>query len=110
MRSRPGQKRCGRFVLERHFGYFYPSHDMVNSLSVYQRTNVRGTLISKAFVESTVNYVVAKRFTKRQQMPWSPEEVHLLFHMRTQVLNGELEQMFRDWYPCFRVEVIQNSK
>jgi hypothetical protein len=29
-------------------------------------------------VESTVNYVVAKRFTKRQQMQWSPKAAHLL--------------------------------
>jgi len=64
----------------------------------------QGDRISTAFVESTVNYVVAKRFTKRQQMQWSPEGAHLLLQMRTRVLNGELEQMFRDWHPGFRVE------
>lgn len=46
--------------------------------------------------------VVAKRFTKRQQMQWSPEGAHLLLQMRTRVLNGELEQIFRDWHPGFR--------
>ncbi|NOR26414.1 MAG: ISKra4 family transposase, partial [Desulforhopalus sp.] len=46
---------------------------------------------------------VAKRFTKRQQMQWSPKGAHLLLQMRTRVLNGELEQMFRDWHPGFRV-------
>jgi hypothetical protein len=51
-----------------------------------------------------VNYVVAKRFTKRQQMQWSPKGAHLLLQMqmRTRVLNGELEQTFRDWHPGFR--------
>jgi hypothetical protein len=32
----------------------------------------QGDRISTGFVESAVNYVVAKRFTKRQQMQWSP--------------------------------------
>lgn len=32
----------------------------------------QGDRISTAFVKSTVNYVVAKRFTKRQQMQWRP--------------------------------------
>ena len=30
------------------------------------------------------------------------EGTHLLLQMRTRVLNGELEQMFRDWHPGFR--------
>ena len=58
--------------------------------------------ISSGFVESAVNYVVAKRFTKRQQMQWSPKGAHLLLQMRTRVLNGELEQTFRNWHPGFR--------
>lgn len=33
----------------------------------------QGDRISTGFVESAVNYVVAKRFTKRQQMQWSPK-------------------------------------
>lgn len=62
----------------------------------------QGDRISTGFVESAVNYVVAKRFTKRQQMQWSPKGAHLLLQMRVRVLNGELEQMFRDWHPGFR--------
>ena len=62
----------------------------------------QGDRISTGFVESAVNYVVAKRFTKRQQMQWSPKGAHLLLQMRTRVLNGELEQIFRNWYPGFR--------
>jgi hypothetical protein len=62
----------------------------------------QGDRISSGFVESAVNYVVAKRFTKRQQMQWSPKGAHLLLQMRTRVLNGELEQTFRNWHPGFR--------
>jgi hypothetical protein len=62
----------------------------------------QGDRISTGFVESAVNYVVAKRFTKRQQMQWSPRGAHLLLQMRTKVLNGELEQTFREWHPGFR--------
>jgi len=62
----------------------------------------QGDRISTGFVESAVNYVVAKRFTKRQQMQWSPKDTHLLLQMRTRALNGELEQTFRNWHPGFR--------
>ncbi len=62
----------------------------------------QGDRISSGFVESAVNYVVAKRFTKRQQMQWSPKGAHLLLQMRTRVLNGDLEQTFRQWYPNFQ--------
>jgi len=62
----------------------------------------QGDRISSGFVESAVNYVVAKRFTKRQQMQWSPKGAHLLLQMRTRVLNGELEKMFQKWHPGFR--------
>ena len=64
----------------------------------------RGERISTGFVESAVNYVVAKRFSKRQQMQWSPKGDHLLLQMRTQVLNGELEQTFPEWHPGCRAE------
>ena len=70
----------------------------------------QGDRISTGFVESAVNYVVAKRFTKRQQMQWSPQGSHLLLQMRTQVLNGELEQTFREWYPGFRPAGMENLK
>jgi len=62
----------------------------------------QGERISSGFVESAVNYVVAKRFTKRQQMQWNLKGAHLLLQMRTQVLNGDLEQTFRKWHPGFR--------
>src|SRR5215813_13881639 len=62
----------------------------------------QGDTISTAFVESTINQVVSKRFTKRQQMQWSQKGAHLLLQTRTKVLDGDLEGVFRGWYPQFR--------
>jgi hypothetical protein len=58
--------------------------------------------ISTAFVESTINQVVSRRFVKRQSMQWTLRAAHLLLQTRTKVLNGELEEVFRGWYPKFR--------
>ncbi|WP_372365329.1 hypothetical protein [Candidatus Uabimicrobium sp. HlEnr_7] len=49
-----------------------------------------GYPISTTFVESTVNSFLAKRFSKKQQMQWSEEGVHLLIQIRSKTLNGEL--------------------
>ena len=62
----------------------------------------QGETISTAFVESTVNQVVSKRMVKKQQMQWSERGAHLLLQVRTRVLDDELEDVFRDWYPGFR--------
>jgi hypothetical protein len=61
-----------------------------------------GDTISTAFVESTINHVVSKRFVKRQQMQWSQKGAPLLFQTRPKVLDGDLEEVFRGWYPQFR--------
>jgi len=61
-----------------------------------------GERISTGFVESTVNYVVSKRMVKKQQMRWSQRGAHLLLQIRTRVLNGDWEAVFRRWYPGFR--------
>lgn len=58
-----------------------------------------GERISTGFTESAVNYVVNKRFSKKQQMQWSKVGAHLLLQTRTQVLNGDLEKTFERWYP-----------
>ncbi len=63
-----------------------------------------GERISTGFVESTINQVVSKRMVKKQQMQWTPEGAHLLLQVRTQVLNDDWEQTFRQWYPSFRPE------
>jgi hypothetical protein len=55
-------------------------------------------------VESTVNQVISKRMVKRQQMQWSQRGAHLLLQCRTRVLNEELEEIFRGWYPQLRTQ------
>jgi hypothetical protein len=63
-----------------------------------------GETISTAFVESTINQVVSTRFVKKQQMQWTLRGAHLLLQTRTKVLNNELEEVFRRWYPQFRAQ------
>ncbi len=60
--------------------------------------------ISTAFVESTVNYVVSKRFVKKQQMRWTQRGAHLLLQTRVQVLNGDLKGTFGRWFPGMKTE------
>jgi len=62
-----------------------------------------GEAITTAFVESTVNEVVAKRMVKKQQMQWSPAGAHYLLQTRTAVLNGELRGHFEEWHPDLKV-------
>ena len=64
-----------------------------------------GERIATSFVESTVNQLISKRMVKRQQMQWTERGAHLLLQTRTRVLNGELEETFRRWYPKFRPEM-----
>ena len=63
-----------------------------------------GETISTAFVESTVNSVLSKRFVKKQSMQWTKRGAHLLLQARVKTLNHELSSAFRRWYPEFRVE------
>ena len=60
--------------------------------------------ISTAFVESTVNYVVSKRFVKKQQMRWTQRGAHLLLQTRVQVLNDATVTFGRQnkWTPGSR--------
>lgn len=58
-----------------------------------------GEVITTAFVESTVNELVAKRMVKRQQMRWTQKGAHLLLQLRVKTLNQELRQSFCHWYP-----------
>ena len=58
--------------------------------------------LSTAFVESTINQVVSKRFVKRQQIQWTQKGSHMLLQTRIKILDGDLEGVFRGWYPQFR--------
>src|SRR5690242_1418142 len=63
----------------------------------------KGERISTAFVESTVNRVVSRRFAKKQQMQWSKVGAHLLLQTRTRTLDGTLRDLFARWYPAMPV-------
>jgi hypothetical protein len=58
----------------------------------------QGETISTAFVQSTINQVVSRRFVKKQQVRWTLRGAHLLLQTRTKVFNNELEDVFRGWY------------
>jgi hypothetical protein len=62
-----------------------------------------GQVISTAFIESLVNFSVAKRFAKKQSMQWTPQGAHLLLQIRTRTLNGDLASTFGRIYPDFSV-------
>jgi hypothetical protein len=72
------------------------------SIPNYGERYRQGETTSTAFVESTINQVVSRRFVKKQQMQWTLEGAHLLLQTRTRVLNNELEDVFRRWFPQFR--------
>ncbi len=63
-----------------------------------------GETISTAFVESTINEVVAKRMVKKQQMQWTHTGAHYLLQTRTAVLNDELHEHFSRWFPGFNLK------
>ena len=52
-------------------------------------------------MESAVNQVLSNRMVKKQQRRWTPKGAHLLLQVRTRVLNDELGDAFRGWYPEF---------
>lgn len=71
----------------------------INFIPNYGDRYRHGEAISTAFVESTVNQVISRRFVKKQQMRWTQRGAHLLLQTRTKVLNEELHDKFREWYP-----------
>ena len=58
--------------------------------------------ISTGFVESAVNEIVAKRMVRKQQMRWNRRTVQSFLDVRIHVLNGTLENAFRQWHQGFR--------
>ena len=61
-----------------------------------------GERISSAFAESAVNQLVSRRMVKQQQMHWTERGANLLLQVRAQVMNGDLCDTFRRWYPGMR--------
>jgi hypothetical protein len=74
------------------------------SIPNYGERYRQGETISTAYIESTINQVVSRRFVKRQQMHWALRGAPLLLQTRTKVLNNELEGVFQRWYPLFRIQ------
>jgi hypothetical protein len=73
------------------------------AIANYSKRWHNGERISTAFVESTVNRVVSRRFAKKQPMQWSKIGAHLLLQTRTKTLNGTLRDLFTQWYPGMAV-------
>ena len=46
-----------------------------------------------------MNTVINKRFTKRQQMQWTPRGAQLLLQTRTRALDEALRPLFERWHP-----------
>jgi len=89
--------------LEHHVGELLAYLERNQGALVHYAARRRnGELISTAFVESSVNEIIAKRMNKKQQMRWNRATVQPFLDVRTAVLNDKLEDAFRRRYPGFR--------
>ena len=79
-------------------------HRNAGSVVDYGERYRAGERISSGFVESAINQVIAKRFSKRQSMRWTRRSAHLTLQTRTRVLNGDLDVAFRRRWPGFRAK------
>jgi hypothetical protein len=84
------------------FGHYVEVNQ--NAIPNYGDRYRHGETISTSFVESAVNQVVSKRMVKRQQMRWTKRGAQLLLEVRTQVLNQDLRNTFRRWYPGMKTD------
>ena len=91
-------KRLGAAV--REFQVYI--HHNAGSVVDYGERLRAGERISSGFVESAINQIVAKHFSKRQSMRWTRRGAHLTLQTRTRVLNGDLDVAFRRRWPRFQ--------
>jgi hypothetical protein len=70
----------------------------------YGERHRHGEIIASAFVESTVNHVVSRRFVKKRQMRWTQQGAHLLLQVRVQVVNQDWPSALQHRYPGMSVE------
>jgi hypothetical protein len=94
IRDPPPEVRKLRRYLEEFSRYISNNAELIPN---YGERHRYGEVVSTAFVESTVNQVIAKRFAKKQQMQWTPRGAHLLMQLRTRVLDGTLGNDFKRW-------------
>jgi len=71
-------------------------------LTNYGKAQRDGLRISPSTAESGMNHLVNKRMCKRQSMRWSRRGADALLQVRCILLDGELEDLFREWYPRLR--------
>lgn len=90
IRDPPPEVRKLRRHLEEFSRYIDNNADWIPN---YAERHRYGEVVSTAFVESTVNQVIAKK----QQMQWTPRGVHLHIQLRTRVLDGTLGSDFKRW-------------
>ena len=89
--------------LEHHVGELLAYLERNQGALVHDAARRRnGEAISTAFVESSVNEIIAKRMNKKQQMRWNRATVQPFLGVRTTILNDTLEDVFRRRYPGFR--------
>jgi hypothetical protein len=81
----------------------------VAAIADYAERWDHGEIISTAFVESTVDLVVSRRFAKKQQMQWSRKGSHLLLQTRTRTLDGTLHDLFTTCYLCIPTKSATDS-
>lgn len=72
------------------------------SLTNYAYAYRHGLRISSAPAESGIAHLVNQRMGKKQSMRWSAEGAHQLLQVRCAVLDGQLANFFREWFPGFR--------
>lgn len=101
----PELSYAGLKSLQKHLDEMY-TYIRNNKMMIpnYGEMHRYGEPVSTAFVESTINEVIARRMAKKQQMQWSRKGAHYLLQTRTAVLNNELQDKFACWYPGFSMD------
>jgi len=97
--TEPSPEQARLFKAAREFDSYIRAN--AGRIPNYGERQRAGEAISTAFTESAVNQVISKRMVKKQQMRWTPRGAHLLLQVRTRVLNDQLANDFRRWYPGF---------
>ena len=97
--TEPSPEQARLFKAVREFDSYIRAN--AGRIPNYGERQRAGEAISTAFTESAVNQVISKRMVKKQQMRWTPRGAHLLLQVRTRVLNDQLANDFRRWYPGF---------
>lgn len=94
-------------AVKQMFGYSSANKNFIPS---YGGRHRHKETISTAFAESTVNYVVSKRFVKEQQMRGTQRGALLLLQTRVQVLNADLRKSFCRWFPKMKSDEGNSTK